>query len=88
MCWFGCEHGYKLVGNETTQCIKNFPDETVGKWTGKPPICQGKSNILSLDSYHFTKLGCFQEIKCTLNESRKNKFFSHWITPCEFCSRE
>ena len=45
VCFFECEYGYKLVGNETRQCIKNFADETVGKWTGEQPICQGKSKI-------------------------------------------
>ena len=45
VCLFECEHGYELVGNKTTQCIKNFADETVGEWTNKQLICEGKSKI-------------------------------------------
>ena len=42
VCLFECEHGYELVGNKTTQCIKNFADETFGEWTNKQLICEGK----------------------------------------------
>ena len=41
VCRFSCDFGYELVGNEENQCTDGLDGDTVGRWSGQPPTCEG-----------------------------------------------